>query len=211
MTIATIIFINNLQSKNYYVINLNRTNQVKKTNGSQTTNTAPVAKEDYPKSQNIQEIATSSGTSTNDELAIKDWNIKFRIPTGLSRVDYYIIDDIAYFYAIPKGYDVNYRDDFGKLISNNYPVYHLGTLVRSKDSSISDAFNTGYVQGKSVGEYYYYTAHSFSATSTGWGVQGLFCNNNLDGCSSYQMEAEIEALQLINKTDDCLLKTISES
>jgi hypothetical protein len=73
-------------------------------------------------------------------------------------------------YAKPKGYNVEYRSDYNN--PNNGGDYALETVVRSNDSSKSVLGNE--VEGKKLGNKYYYTRLAFSGLATGGAVQPLF-------------------------------------
>ncbi|MDR0957173.1 MAG: hypothetical protein LBM09_01185 [Candidatus Nomurabacteria bacterium] len=123
----------------------------------------------------INEAENDSNESTaetnRDEryLVMEEWGLKFKIPTGIEDVKYVIDGDMAYFVARP--FDTVYVSDL------DIEDHAIGTLFRSKDSKI-DSIGSGIVEGKKVGDYYYYTAHSFSDTASGLASMRPIESNN---------------------------------
>lgn len=141
-------------------------------------------------------------------LVIKDWGLRFKVPSGLTDVQYRIHDDQIGFFAKPTGKDVEYRSDYDTRDDDGIFTYAIGFLLRSKESTqpfSNPGFEEG-VKGKKVGNYYYYTWHSFSGLQSGAASNGLFLPN--DDCWSYPQgeneecdalfDAESEAFQLMN-------------
>ena len=151
------------------------------------------------------------------ELAIKNWGISFYIPTGLADVQYRIHGDTVYFYGKPSSPKVEYRTGYD---SDNVGQYALGRVKRSKEPT-QDVIH-GKVDGKKVGDYYYYTGASFSGLDSGVGLFGLFytpdciekskVNTDTDDSECNKLaSAEAETFYLINGDDEItgLLNTIS--
>lgn len=160
--------------------------------------------------QSTTPTTTSATTDTSQEptvdpnegyLVIKQWGLRFKTPSGLTGVKYVINDDTVAFYAKPKGANVEYVGNYDKL-ENGSPKYALGVLVRSTASSKTIASVGIKVEGKKLGDYYYYTHHAFSSTSTGAGCLGLY-GDDTTSCTQ-----EASAFKLVNEGSTALLNTI---
>ena len=159
----------------------------------------------------------TSPVHKGSELAIKNWGISFYIPTGLADVQYRIHGDTVYFYGKPSSPKVEYRTGYD---SDNVGQYALGKVKRSKEPT-QDVIH-GKVDGKKIGDYYYYTGHSFSGLESDAGLFGLFytpdciekskTNTDTDDSECNNLsKAEGETFVLINGDDEItgLLNTIS--
>lgn len=122
-------------------------------------------------------------------LVIKEWGVRFKIPAGLADIRYYIHGDTAYFYAKPSGQNLEFRADHDKPEGD----YALATLTRSTDSTKERI--GGQVEGRKTGEYYYYTAWSFSGTASGVGLSKLYFDNECDQKAATFQESEVPKCQ----------------
>lgn len=137
-------------------------------------------------------------------LVIKQWGLRFKTPSGLTDVKYLIDGDTVAFYAKPKGANVQYVDSYEKM-EDGKPRYASGVLVRSTESSKTIEPVDITVEGKKLGDYYYYTNHAFSSLSTGAGCQGLY------GEDDTSCKQESMAFDLVNRGDNALLNTIESA
>jgi hypothetical protein len=182
----------------------------------------------YRAYQNRQIKPSSTGTTTQstvqkraDEkkqdsnegyLVIKEWGLRFKVPVGLSDVRYSLDGDTAGFFAKPTGYQVDYRSNYTKVNGSSgesFP-YALGILIRSKDSTKDKLGDQ--LEGRKLGEYYYYTSHSFASLASGAGATGIFFDVACDKDSTLakcdvMVKAEQKAFGLINN-DGGLLRSI---
>ena len=142
--------------------------------------------------------------SNKGYLVVKQWGLRFKIPQGMADIQYRIQGDKVYFYGKPSSPKVEYRSDYD---ADKQGKYVLGYLKRSKEANISNDW--GSVSGKQVGDYYYYTGHSFSGLESGIGLNGLFyttdCIDKAKAGTDYDdkacqdlMEAESKTFSLIN-------------
>ena len=136
-------------------------------------------------------------------LVLDDWGVRLKVPSSLTDVRYYISDanTVAYFVAIPTGADVKYVNNIAD--ESVYKIGALGTLIRSTDSTKPRV--GGITNGKKLGNYYYYTAWSFSGLSSGVGIMGSIYG--WDGVSTNDPRVGIasNAFKLVN---DEFLNTI---
>jgi hypothetical protein len=149
------------------------------------------------------EVKTADTTKPNpntDYLVLKEWDLRFKTPSGLTDVRYIIHGDTVAFYAKPANSSVQYRSNYNKYEDGSSP-YATGVLYRSTDSSTTVIGNETR-QGKKLGNYYYYTAWSFSSLATGAACVGLY------GDSASSCEPEGIAFNLVNQGDSALLNTI---
>lgn len=151
--------------------------------------------------------ATAPNQNTS-YLVVKEWGLRFTIPSGLSDVRYQITNNPApngdgrlAIYAKPSGSDVQYRNDYMALNANGYPLYSIGNVYRSNYATQDGPGGT--VAGKKLGIYYYYTAWSFSGLATGAACVGLY-----GGSTEALCQAENTVFRLINQGDTALLNTI---
>lgn len=168
--------------------------------------------------QNQETIKQETKADANEGyLVVKEWGLRFKMPSNITDVQYRVYGDTVAFYAKPTGSAVAYRSDYEAIYSDeatygkNNPKYAKGTLYRSAESS-KDKVGTK-IEGKKIGNYYYYTAHAFSSLSTGAGFQGLYFDTDCDKdstlakCDPY-IEAESKVFQALNQGDTALLNTI---
>lgn len=133
-------------------------------------------------------------------LVVKEWGLRFKVPSGLTDAQYAIRDDELALFAKPSGSNVQYVSNYKEYKDGNFQ-YPVGVVYRST-SSTKLFMNDITREGKKVGNYYYYTAWAFSNLATGAGCAGLF------GDSESACQAESKAYQLVNKGDTGLLNTI---
>jgi hypothetical protein len=133
---------------------------------------------------------------------VTQWGLRFKIPTGLVDLEYRINDESVAFYAKPASTNVEYRPSYDAVDQSGSATYASGVLYRSDQSSKDVIGNQ--VAGKKIGDYYYYTAWSFSGLATGRGYIGLFYDDAcladpaLSKCQSY-LEAEGEVFALMDE------------
>lgn len=176
----------------FYVYNKVKNDQTGKPSGDTTQK---INKE------NKAETKSQKSDPNSDHLVVKEWGIRFKVPGGLTDVKYTIHDDTASFFAKPVGSNVEYRDDYDKFEEGN-SQYALGELYRSKESTNDERVDDTLIKGKKVGNYYYYTAWSFSGLASGAACVGLYGDAS-DSCAQ-----EAKAFKLINQGDNALLNTI---
>ncbi len=162
---------------------------------SETSNTSSTTKKaETPKQETVKPDPNAG------YLVVKEWGLRFKTPSGLTDVRYAINDDTVAFFAKPSGSSVQYRSDFDKFLDGHFP-YATGLLYRSKDVTNNDrGFAT---DGKKVGDYYYYTAWSFSSLATGAACVEIYGDSSNSNC-----QAGGTAFQLVNQGDAALLNTI---
>jgi len=108
---------------------------------------------------------------------IPEWNIKFTIPDSLIDIRYviasneYITNDAgtAYLIGRPSDGSLPYPPNVNSRIKDE----PLAAIYRST-SSTQIVFDDFVVQGKPIGDYYFYTAWSFSSLASGAGVPSIF-------------------------------------
>lgn len=132
-------------------------------------------------------------------LVVKEWGLRFKTPTGLTDVRYTIHDDTVAFFAKPTGSSVQYRADYDKY-EEGRSQYATGNLYRSREST-KDKLGL-VVEGKKIGDYYYYTSWAFSSLATGAACVGTY------GDADSNCQPEGTAFQLVNQGDTALLNTI---
>lgn len=177
-------------------------NQKDKTHQSNTKTTSGVVQETTKKP------VTTAPDPNEGYLVIKEWGIRFKVPSDLTDVQYQISkypapngDGRLYFYAKPVGSTVQYRDDYMALNPNGYSQYTVGNLFRSTYSTQNKLDQP--VSGKKIGDYYYYTSWAFSGLATGAGCVALYGNSNEANC-----QAEGAVFRSVNQGDSALLNTI---
>ncbi len=190
--IVVIVLVLAVGGVGYYVWNSNKDKSNDSTTSSSNTTTSPEPK---------QEVTTKADPNAG-YLVMKEWGLRFKVPSGLTDVKYAIHGDKAAFFAKPSGSSVKYISDYDKFEDDNFS-HATGILIRST-SSTTDRVD-GPVQGKKIGNYYYYTYWSFSGTATGAACVGLY------GESDSDCQTEGKAFVLVNGNDGnskALLKTI---
>lgn len=145
------------------------------------------------KTSSTTQKSTATTQIYQDKLLVKEWGLQFTIPSGLADVKYVVNGDVAAIYAKPTGSSVEYRSDYEKF-DGKYPQYAVGVLVRSKDATNNDR---GFaVDGKKVGDYYYYTSWSFSGLASGAACVELYGSSSDADCT-----AEATSFTLVNGND----------
>lgn len=156
----------------------------------------------------------STETQNAGYLVVKEWDLTFKIPSGLSDVQYQVTKNPApngdgrlAIYAKPTGSTMQYRSDYMALNPNGYPLYPIGVLYRSQHPTqykMSVA-----IDGKKLGNYYYYTEWAFSGLATGASCTNLYGAGN--DASESECAAEQTVFALVNQGDTALLNTIQIS
>lgn len=172
--------------------------QKSKTDNNTTTQTSQEEKkQETPKQETVKPDPNAG------YLVVKEWGLRFKTPSGLTDVRYAIHGDMAAFFAKPTGSSVQYRSDFDKYEDGHFP-YATGLLYRSNDATNNErGFPT---DGKKVGNYYYYTAWSFSSLATGAACVEIYGDSSETNC-----QAGGKAFALVNGNDgnkEALLLTI---
>jgi hypothetical protein len=134
-----------------------------------------------------------AGDSTNEGyLVIREWGIRFKVSSRLTDVRYAIDGDTVHFIGRPIDYDVSYVQN----INNSIGEYSLGDIYRSNQSSRTTLDVV--IDGKKLGDYYYYTAWSFNSLATGVGVMGGLYGWDGKDASDMRVQAATDAFDLIN-------------
>lgn len=147
-----------------------------------------------------QKQETETPDPNEGYLVVKEWGLRFKTPSGLSDVRYVISGDKLAFFAKPTGSSVQYRADYDEIRDGSFS-YATGVLYRSKDATKDRP--GGSVAGKKVGDYYYYTAWSFSSLASGAACVELYGDSSEISC-----QENGKAFQLVNQGDTALLNTI---
>lgn len=135
-------------------------------------------KDEKEQAETCQENKTDEENEDSEEVntfAISEWNIEFTIPDSLTDIRYVIENApdysgaTAYLVARPSDGSLQYPSDISVRIKDEA----LAILTRSTLSIIDGNVN-GSVEGKKVGNYYFYTAWSFSGLASGVGIPSLF-------------------------------------
>jgi prepilin-type N-terminal cleavage/methylation domain-containing protein len=162
--------------------------QNNKTPETSNTQASTTQKEETPKQE------TKKPDPNEGYLVVKEWGLRFKIPSGLTDVKYTIHGDTVSFFAKPTGSNVQYRADYDKF-EEGRSQYAMGNLYRSTSSAKPFAGDMTR-EGKKVGDYYYYTSWAFSSLATGAGCVGLYEDSNESNC-----EPESRAFALVNGND----------
>jgi prepilin-type N-terminal cleavage/methylation domain-containing protein len=168
--------------------------QKTKTSDSQPATQTSTEQKDAVEAQPTQKTDPNEGY-----LVVKEWGLRFKTPTGLTDVKYTIHDDTVAFFAKPTGSSVQYRADYDKY-EEGRSQYATGNLYRSKEST-KDKIGI-VVEGKKIGDYYYYTSWAFSSLATGAACVGTY------GDADSNCQPEATAFQLVNQGGSALLNTI---
>ncbi len=140
-------------------------------------------------------------------LVVKEWGLRFKVPSGLTNVQYKIFpktaqsDDTLAFYAMPAGHTLSYASDFESNTTGVTPDHALGVVYRSSDATKQAYGNV--VSGKKLGNYYYYSAWSFSGLASGASCVSLYALPVAQDCPLEQI-----AFPLVNQGPTALLNTI---
>ncbi|HEX5798371.1 MAG TPA: hypothetical protein VFX79_03365 [Candidatus Saccharimonadales bacterium] len=194
----------------YYVYNANKNEpQISDSSIQHKNNSKGEVKEELPEED-----------PNEGYLVVKEWGLRFKIPDNLTDIQYKISGNNLGIFAKPikdkngQPFNVEYRNNYGDVDEYDNFTYSLGQLIRSKDSTNKNVFTT--VKGKKVGDYYYYTAHSFSNLATGAGPSGVFftdkdClkDDRLKKCEKY-LFAESIAFAIVNGSTSIHPETNSE-
>lgn len=154
----------------YYVYNANKN----KSGESNSLLSQPQKEKD---TNNVAEEDPNEGY-----LVVQEWGLRFKIPENLTDVRYKISGDTLAIFAKPiqdengKSFDVEYPSNYDKIDEYGNFSYTQGDLIRSKKASM-DYFGEAR-KGKKVGDYYYYTSHSFSGLASGAGPNGIFLDQD---------------------------------
>ena len=102
-------------------------------------------------------------------FVVKEWGLRFKVPPSIFDVRYKMGDtlegDTLAFYAKPTGLKYDYVKDYDQVSDSGFFSLANGVIYRSKEST-KDKIGI-VVEGKKIGDYYYYTAWSFSGLATG--------------------------------------------
>jgi type II secretory pathway pseudopilin PulG len=157
------------------------------------------------KTNNTQSNSEQAKGQNTGLLVMKEWGLQFKIPNSLTDVQYRIDGDTAAFFAKPSDANVDYRSDYDKFENEHY-TFALGLLYRSKEATQERPVRT--VAGKKLGNYYYYTSHSFNGLATSAAPNGLYldayCEQNLRDTEPkcvQLIKAETKAFHILNGTE----------
>jgi prepilin-type N-terminal cleavage/methylation domain-containing protein len=176
-------------------------------NNKKTENPATESSTQQNNETSKQESSTQQVEKTDPNegyLVLKEWGLRFKIPSGLADVKYTIHDDTVSFFAKPTGSSVQYRTDYDKFV-DGHSQYAIGNLFRSTSSTKPYPGEDSGRQGKKVGDYYYYTSWAFSSLASGAGCVGLY------GEGESNCNVEIKVFDLMNVGNSALLNTIELS
>lgn len=135
-------------------------NDVPRTDTSKTVQTEPVPDKD----------------PNEGYFLVKEWGLRFKVPESLKDVRYKIKGDTLAFYAKPIDLKYDYVKNYDQVDnSGSFPLAN-GVIYRSKDSKNNARGED--VEGKKIGDYYYYTAWSFSGLATGAACMTLYDMSN---------------------------------
>ena len=127
-------------------------------------------------------------------FVVKEWGLRFKVPPSIFDVRYKMGDtlegDTLAFYDYVKDYDQVSDSGFFSLAN--------GVIYRSKEST-KDKIGI-VVEGKKIGDYYYYTAWSFSGLATGAACLPLYEISDQELCEEVH-----KAFRIVN---DDFIKSI---
>jgi hypothetical protein len=132
-------------------------------------------------------------------FVVQEWGLRFKVPSGLEDIRYSISGDTLAFYGKPAGSNVQYVADYDKF-EEGIPTHALGVVYRSDQPT--KPYMSDSVEGKKLGDYYYYTDWAFSGLSSGVGLSGIYGDNE----EAYSQEMPV--FNLINQGDSSLINTI---
>ena len=105
---------------------------------------------------------------TDNVFIISEWNLKFIIPDSLTDIRYVIDGETAYLVGRPSDGSLQYPSNLnGRIKDETLAVLYRSTSSTQMNLDIS-------IPGKKVGNYYFYTAWSFSGLASGAGVPSIF-------------------------------------
>lgn len=166
----------------------------KRINSSDTSITQQIANED---------TSTTNTTDSNEGyFVVKEWGLRFKVPTGITDVRYKITGETLAFYAKPKGLNAEYVKNYDQVSNLGFPSLATGVIYRSKESTKDKTGSA--VNGKKIGDYYYYSEWSFSSLATGSACLPLYDMANQES----QCVEENKAFELVNIGDGSLLNSI---
>jgi hypothetical protein len=162
---------------------------------------------DKPSDSSGNNAQQSSNQEQNDAqyLVVEEFGVRFALPDDLTDVRYVVDGDTARFFAKPAASSVEYRDDY-EGVSSSGGEYHLATLYRSSDSTRYVAGDIP-VEGKKLGDSYYYTGWSFSGLATGRGFAGLYFDEACDN----ETGDRSERCQSLIDAEDTAFKSLNEA
>lgn len=136
----------------------------------------------------IQEEDTPNNTTEQsqdvDRVVIEEWGIQFALPSTIEKVEYLIEEDSggdqkAYLWSLPSDARVDgFSADYNKPVPSGGGYKYVEAIYRSTDAVKDSGFE---VEGKKIGDYYYYTVWSFSNRASGKGAgTGIYVVNGED-------------------------------
>ena len=136
-------------------------------------------------------------------FVVKEWGLRFKVPPSIFDVRYKIKGDTfngdtLAFYAKPTGLKYDYVKDYDQVSDSGFFSLANGVIYRSKEST-KDKIGI-VVEGKKIGDYYYYTAWSFSGLATGAACLPLYEISDQELCEEVH-----KAFRIVN---DDFIKSI---
>ena len=135
-------------------------------------------------------------------FVVKEWGLRFKVPPSIFDVRYKMGDtlegDTLAFYAKPTGLKYDYVKDYDQVSDSGFFSLANGVIYRSKEST-KDKIGI-VVEGKKIGDYYYYTAWSFSGLATGAACLPLYEISDQELCEEVH-----KAFRIVN---DDFIKSI---
>ncbi len=137
-------------------------------------------------------------------FVVKEWGLRFKAPEGLTDIRYVINGETLAFYAKPIGSDIQYAADYNKFDGDS-PAHAIGVVYRSSEPTKPKMDGT--VDGKKIGDYYYYTSWAFSGLATGAACSGMYEG----GYDEKSCQSESAIFNLVNQGENALINTIQLS
>ena len=135
-------------------------------------------------------------------FVVKEWGLRFKVPPSIFDVRYKMGDtlegDTLAFYAKPTGLKYDYVKDYDQVSDSGFFSLANGVIYRSKEST-KDKIGI-VVEGKKIGDYYYYTAWSFIGLATGAACLPLYEISDQELCEEVH-----KAFRIVN---DDFIKSI---